>query len=215
MSFLAAIPVAPNLIVRWGPDGHPADTKLARTIRKENGRTEARRCSDDELNRRLEVYQYLVADDSGTDDDRALRAVMYRPILEAIEAEIAHRARLRCTGKAPARSTSVRFEALKLLIGKVKTRLDIVAFLEWETLWQIIRGKTESHAACPICGTGRDRLVLFNDPPGRFFCRRCEVSGDGIELAGIVWGIDTSTADGLRTCVIRLAELCGLGQEAP
>ena len=39
----------------------------------------------------------------------------------------------------------------------------------------------EYHSACPACGNGTDRFVVwpqFN----RYWCRRCEISGDGIQF---------------------------------
>jgi hypothetical protein len=206
MSVAQLVPVAPNQVVRWGADGPPQDHKLARSIRRENGRTEARFCSDDELERRREVYGYLTADDSGDPDDCALRAVMYGPILQAIETEVAHRQRLRDRGKVPAKYPNPKSEALRSLIDEVKSRIDLADFLEAETLWQVIRrGRKESHSPCPLCATGTDRLVMWHGSPGSFWCRRCEWSGDLIDLAAAVSGIDSESADGFREVVVRLA----------
>lgn len=39
----------------------------------------------------------------------------------------------------------------------------------------------EYHSACPACGEGKDRFVIWPQL-NRYWCRRCKVSGDGIQF---------------------------------
>lgn len=45
----------------------------------------------------------------------------------------------------------------------------------------------ELHGPCPRCG-GADRFVVFRSDPPRWYCRRCDVSGDAIDLVRHVRG---------------------------
>ncbi len=42
------------------------------------------------------------------------------------------------------------------------------------------QGETEHHGPCPACGDGTDRLVSWNGPRSRCWCRRCGWRGDAI-----------------------------------
>ncbi len=44
-------------------------------------------------------------------------------------------------------------------------------------------GETEHHGPCPSCGDGTDRLVSWDGPRSRCWCRRCGWRGDAIAVA--------------------------------
>jgi hypothetical protein len=178
---------------------------VARFIRHDNAPTDARFTPDDDLLRQRDVFAYFVADDSGDAESRAMRKVMYGPVLAAFEAEIAHRADLRRRGRVATSAPSAQSRALDVLIGAVKGTVSIVDILERETpVWPYHIGRTESHSPCPICG-GRDRFVITNGPPSLGWCRRCEWGCDIVGFAAQAWGLDRTTFAGLRETVTRLA----------
>lgn len=39
----------------------------------------------------------------------------------------------------------------------------------------------EYHSSCPACGDGIDRFVIWPQL-NRYWCRRCKISGDGIQF---------------------------------
>lgn len=65
-------------------------------------------------------------------------------------------------------------------------------------------GATEFHSACPVCRDGVDRLVSWDGPGGRAWCRRCGWSTDVIGVASLIAG------DQFRDIVIWLAEYAGM-----
>ncbi len=44
------------------------------------------------------------------------------------------------------------------------------------------QGETEYHGPCPACGDGTDRLVSWDGPRSRCWCRRCGWRGDAIAI---------------------------------
>lgn len=51
----------------------------------------------------------------------------------------------------------------------------------------------EYHSGCPACGEGVDRFVIWQELD-RYWCRRCNVSGDGIQFCRDYFGMDYSAA---------------------
>lgn len=71
------------------------------------------------------------------------------------------------------------------------------------------RGRNEFHSACPVCRDGVDRLVCWDGPGGRVWCRQCHWSADVIAVAqSLLPGCD-SFWDAVRA----LAALAGPGHE--
>lgn len=63
-----------------------------------------------------------------------------------------------------------------------------------EVIGTTLRKKgAEHHGPCPFCGEGEDRFVVWNDggrdETGRFWCRRCEESGDAIDYLRRIRGM--------------------------
>ena len=71
--------------------------------------------------------------------------------------------------------------------GSAKTgRVDILALVcrDVPLTWQGTTSGGEHAGPCPFCGGGRDRFRVWPAHPsgrGRWWCRRCDASGDGID----------------------------------
>ena len=72
----------------------------------------------------------------------------------------------------------------------------------------------EYATACPACG-GHDRFVILPDrpPTGRYFCRQCGASGDGIDYLRRFEGL--SYVDACRAFGVQPREYARQGENAP
>ncbi len=72
------------------------------------------------------------------------------------------------------------------------------------------QGGTEFHSDCPVCRDGVDRLVSWDGPNGRAWCRKCRWSADVIAIAqGLMPGCEH-----FRDAVKTLAKLAIAGERS-
>jgi hypothetical protein len=102
--------------------------------------------------------------------------------LRAVRAELIRRERLSRIADGVASPTDRRYEQWRDLARLLRERVDVREVFAAAGYGLHDAGKTEAHAACPVCG-GTDRLVIRYGPPGRCWCRRCEWGGDVITVA--------------------------------
>lgn len=86
-----------------------------------------------------------------------------------------------------------RYEGWRSLASVVRERVSVVEILRMGGCDLRYAGKNgrrgsdEFAGQCPVCG-GSDRLRAWDGPSGRFWCRRCEWSGDVIVAASLIPG---------------------------
>lgn len=125
--------------------------------------------------------------------------------LRVAEAEQARRARLVATGRV-AQAEMADTAVWRNLIEEVRTRTDLPALFDAAGYELRRAGRTEWCGPCLVCG-GRDRFRVFTDPPGRYWCRRCNLTGDAITAARNLLPGQCPT---FRRAVAYLAGLLGL-----
>ena len=74
------------------------------------------------------------------------------------------------------------YEAWRSLAQDLRDRADIVAVFEAAGYGFAKAGAAEYAGPCPLC-VGRDRFRVFVGPPGRYWCRRCDLTGDVVTAA--------------------------------
>ena len=114
------------------------------------------------------------------DESAPVAALLIEPWLRAADHELARRARLFAAGLAVPDPSAARYEAWRAVAGEVRQHADILAVFHEAGHHLRQTGRDEWHAQCFVCGEGHDRLMVRTDPPGRYWCRRCGVTGDAI-----------------------------------
>jgi len=116
-------------------------------------------------------------------------ALLIEPRLQIAETELARRARLHTAGADVPNPGGARYDAWRDLAREVREQTNIVAVFDRGGYPLRQTGRTEWHGPCFVCGEGHDRLMVRTDPPGRYWCRRCGLTGDAIAAAGTLHGL--------------------------
>lgn len=173
-----------------------------------DARAEARHMSLDALQAQAGTYASIV-DDPGADPVERFNAAERR---RAYSEEIDHRERVAAKVGDSAMEIDPHREGWKALAEIVKERTSVPEILQFGGIAATRTGRNrrhganEYHSACPACGDGVDRLVSWDGPNGRVWCRRCEWSADAI-------GVTRSVIPGcthFRDAVRFLADLAGM-----
>jgi len=145
---------------------------------------DARWSSGDALSAYRDTFVSIADDPEGDPFERYNAGERLRAFTE----EIARRGRV--TRLAAGRGT--RFDrdhdAWARLAKLVKERTSVPNILELggiavtRTGQNRQRGTSEFHSACPVCRDGVDRLVSWDGPNGRAWCRTCRWSADVIAV---------------------------------
>lgn len=167
-------------------------------------RAEARRLGDLELERWADMSRYRLAFDDTDPDTLAMLRVREVPEAAAIAVERRFRQRMLDEGRVVPFVPSKQYAALGDLLKRIDQGIALADLIERETRYTVIRGKRESHCACPQCGTGTDRLVLWPGFPSWGYCRQCEWKPSVVGMAAFLWGLDVRDADQLREVAVRL-----------
>lgn len=107
-------------------------------------------------------------------------ALLIEPRLRAADREIARRACLFATGADVPDGGGASYRAWRALAGEVRQRANILAVFGEAGYFLRQTGRHEWHGQCFVCGEGDDRLMVRTDPPARYWCRRCGLTGDAI-----------------------------------
>ena len=130
--------------------------------------------------------------------------------LRAADDEWARRPRQHAAGKDVPDPRDRRYEAWRDLARRVRREADILRVFA-EGGYHLDRtGRHEWHGWCFVCRDGRDRLLVRTDPPGRYWCRRCGITGDAIHAARNLLGPVPGVPLGFFAAVSRLARQVGL-----
>jgi hypothetical protein len=119
----------------------------------------------------------------------SVAARLIEPRLKAAEAEIARRARLHAAGAGVPDPGAVHYETWRALAREVREQADIVAVFDRGGYSLRQTGRNEWHGPCFVCGGGVDRLLVRTDPPGRYWCRQCGLTGDSITATRTLHGL--------------------------
>lgn len=203
---------------------HEGDARNSNSTVFEEERSIAKLCTDDELDWRCERYEIELATTemrwAGVADpdvrastvelDRFLASERLRALLA--EQELRRWARLAPDG---GNRYAERSAAWTELAREVAERTDIVELLTRSGYPLTRRGRDARRSGgyewngpiCPNCGAGNDRLVVFDGPRGRAWCRNCRWSADSIAVAM------TILQCGFREAVAALAEALAIRAE--
>jgi hypothetical protein len=103
--------------------------------------------------------------------------------LKAARDEWARRERLHAAGHGVPSPSDARYQQIKDLAQQVKAAYPILGIFSDAGYHLERQGKDEYAGACLVCA-GRDRFIVFTDPPaGRYWCRQCGLRGDVIRAA--------------------------------
>jgi hypothetical protein len=136
--------------------------------------------------------------------------------LRAYETELARRARLDRLASGTASPQDRRHAAWSELARTVR---QVVSVPEVLHLAGVVprrvgqnsrRGVAEYHSPCPVCRDGVDRLISWDGPNGRAWCRQCGWSADAIAVTQSL----IPECSEFRDAVKFLAQLAGMRQEA-
>jgi len=122
--------------------------------------------------------------------------------LRAVRDELTRRERLSRLERGCATPADRQYAAWRELARVIRDRADVLHVLDLCGYDFVKTGKTEAHAACPLCG-GTDRLVITAGPPDLVWCRKCLWGGDVVTVAMSVRRLE------FRDAVAWLAEVCG------
>lgn len=156
-----------------------------------------------ELLATVDALRYALADPPADPATADVAGLLARPRLRAAERELARRARLAAAGADVPHPDDARYHAWRDLAQQVRDRADIGTVFSLGHHRLERRGATEFAGPCLACG-GEDRLRVFTDRPGRYWCRRCGLTGDAITAYRSL--IEPGFFAALRI----LAPLCGL-----
>ena len=120
------------------------------------------------------------------------------------------RVRLHAAGADVPDPRDHRYEAWRDLARRVRLEADILAVFEEGGYHLRQTGRHEWHGWCFVCREGRDRLMVRTDPPGRYWCRRCGLTGDVITAARNLLGPAAGQPLGFFAALSRLAQHAGL-----
>lgn len=166
---------------------------------------DARNATSDVLTAGIELFELSTRDPDASDVERHLASER----LAAFEQELDRRDRVSRLTPGQASRSAREHRAWTALARAVRERVEVPGILVMAgvpmTRTGTSRGREEWHGACPICATGKDRLVAWAGPNGRVWCRRCRWSGDVVAVVSLIVGPD------FRASVAYLAELAGLG----
>ena len=126
--------------------------------------------------------------------------------LRAAKDELARRARLHGAGADVPDPKGARYDAWRDLAQRVKDQADILDVFDRGGYHLSRAGRAEYCGACLVCA-GTDRLRVGPGPPGRYWCRRCGLTGDVITAAR---NLLPDRCPGFASAVAYLAGECGL-----
>ena len=135
------------------------------------------------------TYEAVDLPDLYDADSAPVAALLIEPRLRAADRELARRARLHAAGAGVPDPTAARYEAWRDLAREVREQADIVAVFDRGGYSLRRTGRNEWHGQCFVCGGGVDRLMVRTDPPGRYWCRQCGLTGDAITVARTLHGL--------------------------
>jgi hypothetical protein len=119
--------------------------------------------------------------------------------LAAARAEWQRRVRLHGAGADVPDPRDRRYQAWSELARQVRERASIVqVFAEAGFDFEQRAGGREWCGPCPLC-RGKDRFRVFAGPPGRYWCRRCGLTGDVITAARSFLHVDDDGRPAPRT----------------
>jgi len=134
-------------------------------------------------------------------------AALHRPRLRAATDELARRRRLAAGSRSLAEPSADRYDAWTGLARRLRDQADITEVFRRAGRPLFWAGGGECAGPCLACG-GTDRLRVWPGPPGRYWCRRCGLTGDVITAARSLLDPTFSGALGI------LAEMAGVGPPA-
>lgn len=183
----------------------------APTVRLEM-ETAVRLMSTDEALATLEVVEIDL--ERGDLDD--LAAFNARERKRALEAELGHRVRIFSMPESKAAKYAQDRESWADLARTIRETLPVqevlhlIGYPATRTGHSRRSGASEYHSGCPRCADGTDRLVSFDGPESRFFCRKCDFRGDVITLTRSFMPGCSGFRDALKT----LTRLTSMNVEA-
>jgi hypothetical protein len=139
----------------------------------------------EELHARRDALAYEMADLPGLYgvESAPVAALLIEPWLRAAEAELARRQRLYASGADVPDPNAARYDAWRDMAREVREQANIVSVFDRGGYDLRQTGRHEWHGQCFVCGGGVDRLMVRTDPPSRYWCRQCGLTGDAISAA--------------------------------
>ncbi|MBA3274846.1 MAG: hypothetical protein H0T72_03560 [Chloroflexia bacterium] len=167
------------MIASTAPTPNPSDSLVYR-----EAAADARWSSGDALSAYRDTF-VSIADDPEADPFERFNA---SERLRACTEELDRRARVARLAAGQGKSWDRDRAAWTHLAEIVKERTSVPEVLELAGIAVTRTGRNrrsganEYHSACPVCRDGIDRLVSWDGPSGRVWCRRCEWSADAIAV---------------------------------
>lgn len=181
-----------------------------RSTRDRDALIHYRALGDAELGALHDALRYEVADVAGLYDGDATVRLLLDAYERAASEEIARRQRLHRAGANVPNPFDRRYQAWVDLAREVRQQADIIRVFADGGYWLKQTGVNEWHGQCFVCGEGRDRLLVRTDPPGRYWCRRCGLTGDVISAARNLLGPAAGQPLDFVAAVTHLARQVGL-----
>ena len=144
---------------------------------------------NEELGALRDALAYEHADLDALYGDAPPAALLVGERLRAASDEWERRRRLHAGGRTVPNPGAVRYDAWRRCAREVRERAHILAVFAQGGHHLSRAGAGEWAGACLACA-GRDRFRVFLGPPGRYWCRRCHLTGDAITAARNVLGLD-------------------------
>ena len=144
---------------------------------------------NEELAAFRDALAYEHADLDALYGDAPTASILVGERLRAASDELERRRGLHAAGRAVPNPAAARYEAWRRCATEVRERADILAVFAQGAHRLDQAGAGEWAGACLVCA-GRDRFRVFVGPPGRYWCRRCHLTGDAITAARNVLGLD-------------------------
>lgn len=126
--------------------------------------------------------------DRGSHDE--VHVLLVNERITIFERELARRTRIYDSGEGP-NPRALWITSLVDIARQLRDVADVrypLGMQGWQPARRLANG--EEHGPCPLCG-GHDRFVTWPPTPGkrsRAWCRRCDWSGDAIELLRMTTG---------------------------